>query len=98
MAKRKRRKFTTEFKADAVRLCSAGGQPITQVSRNLDLSETALRAWVKRAEIDVGQDPKLALTTAEREELGELRRRVKRLEMEREILKKAAAFFAKENA
>jgi transposase-like protein len=98
MARRRRRKFTTEFKADAVRLCTAGGQPIAQVAKNLDLTETALRDWVKRAEVDAGKGPREALTTAEREELGELRRRVKRLETEREILKKAAAFFAKENA
>ena len=98
MAKRKRRKFTKEFKADAVRLCRAGGQSIGQVAINLDLTETALRDWVRRAEVDAGKGPKEALTTAEREELSELRRRVKRLEMEREILKKAATFFAKENA
>lgn len=98
MARRKRRKFTKEFKSDAVRLCRAGGQSIGQVAINLDLTETALRDWVRRAEVDAGKGPKEALTTAEREELGELRRRVKRLEMEREILKKAATFFAKENA
>jgi len=98
MAKRKRRKFTDEFKADAVRLVRHGGQSISEVARSLDLTETALRAWVKLAELDDDKGPKTALNTAEREELGELRRRVKRLEMEREILKKAAAFFAKENA
>lgn len=98
MARRKRRKFAAEFKADAVRLCTAGGQSIRDVARNLDLTETALREWVRRGEIDAGKGPKEALTTAEREELSELRRRVKRLETEREILKKAAAFFAKENA
>ena len=68
------------------------------MATDLDLTETALRDWVKRAAVDAGQGPLGALTTAEREELGELRRRVKRLEMEREILKKAAAFFAKESA
>ena len=98
MARRKRRKFTTEFKADAVRLCSSGGRTIAKVATDLDLTETALREWVKRAAVDAGRGPADPLTTAERDELGELRRRVKRLEMEREILKKAAAFFAKENA
>jgi len=97
MAKRKRRKFTAEFKADAVRLCRAGGKSIPQVAKDLDLTETALREWVKRAEVDDGKGPAESLTTVERNELQELRRRVKRLEMEREILKKAAAFFAKEN-
>src|ERR1700710_967598 len=98
MGKRKRRTFTEEFKADAVRLCKAGGQSGGEVARSLDLTETSLRAWVRRAEIDAGKGTPDALTTVEREELSELRRRVKRLEMEREILKKAAAFFAKENA
>jgi transposase-like protein len=97
MARRKRRKFTAEFKADAVRLCTSGGRTIAQVATDLDLTETALREWVKRAAVDAGEGPASALTTAERDELGELRRRVKRLEMEREILKKAAAFFAKES-
>jgi transposase-like protein len=97
MARRKRRKFTAEFKADAVRLCTSGGRTVSQVATDLDLTETALREWVKRAAVDAGEGPAGALTTAEREELGELRRRVKRLEMEREILKKAAAFFAKES-
>lgn len=98
MARRKRRKFTAKFKADAVRLCESGGRSIGQVATDLDLTETALREWVKRAAADAGNGPPDALTTAERDELGELRKRVKRLEMEREILKKAAAFFAKENA
>jgi transposase-like protein len=98
MAKRKRRKFTDQFKADAVKLCEAGGRSISQVALDLDLTETALRDWVKRAAADAGKGPPSVLTTSERDELGELRKRVKRLEMEREILKKAAAFFAKENA
>lgn len=98
MGKRKRRTFTAEFKADAVRLCKAGGQSIGAVAKSLNLTETALRDWVRRSEVDAGKGPAGALTTVEREEFSELRRRVKRLEMEREILKKAAAFFAKENA
>ncbi len=97
MAKRKRRAFTPEFKAEAVRLCRVGDRTVRQVASDLDLTETALREWVKRAEIDAGKGPPDALTTVERDELRELRKRVKRLEMEREILKKAAAFFAKEN-
>jgi transposase len=96
MSKRKRRKFTAQFKAEAVRLCGVGDRTIGQVATDLDLTETALRAWVKRAEVDAGQGPPGALTTAEREELTRLRRENKRLQMEREILKKAAAFFAKE--
>ena len=99
MASRKRRSFTGEFKADAVRLCG-GDRSISQVAKDLDLTETALREWVQKAAVDAAAStaPSAALTTAERGELSELRRRVKRLEVEREILKKAAAFFAKENA
>ncbi len=96
MAKRKRRKFTAQFKAEAVRLCNVGDRSIGQIATELDLTETALRAWVKRAGVDAGEGPPAQLTTAEREELTRLRRENKRLQMEREILKKAAAFFAKE--
>jgi transposase len=94
---RKRRSFTAEFKAEAVRLCQVGDRSIGQVAVDLDLTETALRAWVKRAAIDAGNGPPGALTTAEREELQQLRRDNKRLLLERDILKKAAAFFAKES-
>ncbi len=97
MEKRKRRRFTREFKAEAVRLCKVGDRSIGQIAKELDLTETALRAWVKQADVDEAQRPTGALTTSEREELSKLRREVKRLEMEREILKKAAAFFAKES-
>jgi transposase-like protein len=98
MDKRKRRKFTREFKADAVRLVTTGGKTIAEVTKQFELTETSLRAWVKQAAIDAGNGPPEALTTAERAELVELRKRLKRAEMERDILKKATAFFAKENA
>ena len=98
MARRKRRKFTAKFKADAVRLVTTGAKTIAEVTKEFDLTETALREWVKRAEADAGRGPPDALTTAERAELIELRKRLKRAEMERDILKKATAFFAKENA
>jgi len=98
MTKRKRRKFTPEFKADAVRLCTTGGKTIAEVTKQFNLTETALREWVRRAEADAGNGAPNALTTAERTELAELRKRVKRLEMEREILKKATSFFARESA
>ena len=96
-AKRARRAFLPEFKAEAVRLCKVGDRTIRQVALDLDLTETALREWVKRAGDDAQSASPDALTTDERDELKELRKRVKRLEMEREILKKATAFFAKEN-
>ena len=95
--KRARRRFTAEYKAEVVRLVRDGGKSIGQVSRELDLTETAVRQWVSQAAIDSGQGPTGVLTTAERQELGQLRREVRQLRMEREILKKATAFFAKEN-
>jgi transposase-like protein len=98
MARRKRRKFTPQFKADAVRLVTTGAKTIAAVTEEFDLTETALREWVRRAEADESKGTPSTLTTAERSELLELRKRVKRAEMERDILKKAVAFFAKENA
>ena len=98
MAKRKRRAFTKEFKAGAVRLVQESSRSVPTVARELDLTETALRSWVRQAEIDAGRGTPGALTPAEREELGQLRRENRTLRMERDILKKATAFFAKENA
>ena len=69
MAKRKRRAFTKEFKAQAVRIVRESGKPVGTVARELDLTETALRSWVRQAEIDRGRGAG-ALTTDEREELG----------------------------
>jgi len=97
MGKRKRRSFSKEYKAEVVELIRKSGKSIGAVARELDLAETAVRRWVQQVEIDTGKGPAGALTTAEREELAQLRKRVKTLEMEREILKKATAFFAKES-
>ncbi len=97
MEKRKRRSFTDDYKAEVVELVRKSGKSIGAVAKDLDLTESAVRAWVRQAEVDVGRGPSGALTTAEREELGQLRKRIKTLEMEREILKKATAFFAKES-
>src|SRR5579872_6915995 len=98
--KRPRRSFTKEFKAEAVRLVREGkaiGKSAGAIAKELDLTETALRDWVKRADIDEGKGPPGALTTAEREELTKLRKENRVLQMEREILKRAATFFAKES-
>jgi transposase len=95
MPRRKRRKFTAEEKADAVRLVREVGN-LAQVARDLDLTETALRNWVQQADIDQGKGPDGALTSAELQELRRLRRQVRILEMERDFAKKAAAFFAKD--
>jgi transposase-like protein len=97
MTKRKRRKFTPEFKAETVRLVRESKKTIAEIARDLELTESALRSWVAQAEVDAGQGPAESLTTSEREELTRLRRENKILQQEREILKKATAFFAKEN-
>jgi transposase len=97
MEKRKprpRRSFTREFKAEIVELCQHGDRTIGQVSRDFDLTETAVRSWVQQAEIDAGH--REGLTTEERRELSELRRENRRLKEDVEILKRATAFFAKE--
>ena len=94
--KKTRRRFTREYKAEVVALMRKSGKTAGQVARDLDLIETSVRAWVRQAEIDEGKGPAGALTTAEREEFAGLKREVKTLRMEREILKKATAFFAKE--
>lgn len=95
--RRRRRTFSKEFKAEAVRLCRLGDRGINQVARDLDIVETALREWVRRADIDDGEGPPGALTTSEREELARLKRENRRLLEDVTILKKAAAFFARGN-
>jgi transposase len=92
--RRLRRVFTDEFKAGAVRLVLDEGKTVGQVARDLDLTETALREWVNRARADRTQG-RTGLTTAEREELARLRKENRQLRVEHEILKKAAAFFAR---
>lgn len=98
MERRKRRKFTTEFRAEAVRLVREGTKSLPQVAKDLDLTESALRIWVRRAEVAEGKGPAGALSAEEREELVQLRRENRQLQMERELLKKWAAFFAKESS
>jgi transposase len=95
MARRKRRSFTREYKAEVVGLARTSGKSIGQVAQELDLTETAVRAWVKQAEIDKQHDPRGPLTSEERAELTRLRREMKTLTLERDFLRKAAAFFAR---
>jgi transposase len=94
--RRARRIFTDEFKTGAVRLVLDEGKRAAQVARDLDLAQSVLRGWVKQAQAD-RSNGKTGLTTEERAELARLRRENRVLRMERDILKKAAAFFAKEN-
>jgi transposase len=95
--RRPRRSFTDEFKAGAVRLVLEEGKSVTQVARDLDLTASALRIWVDRAKADRGQGRPGVLTTEERQELARLRKEVRTLRQERDILKKATALFAQEN-
>ena len=86
--------YPAEFNAEAVRLARAGSVPLARLARELGISQDTLRAWVQRADSDTGE--RVGVTTDERAELLVLRRRVRVLEEEREILKKATAFFVKE--
>jgi len=92
--KRPRRSFSPEFKAEVVELCRRGDRSIGQVARDLDLTETAVREWVRQADIDAGRRD--GLSTEERQELARLRKENRILREERDILKRATAFFAKE--
>ncbi len=93
-SRRPRRSFTEEFKAEVVGLVRQPGNTAASVARDLDLTETAVREWVKQADVDGGARD--GLTTAERAELAQLRREVRVLREERDILKRATAFFARE--
>jgi len=93
-----RRRFTREFKLEAVKLVTDRGVTIAQASRDLDVNGTVLRRWVK----ELGSDPQQAFPghgqqKAEQAEITRLRREVAKLKAERDILKKAAAYFAKDN-
>ncbi len=92
--RRARRQFTDEFKAGVVRLVLDDGKTVSAVARDMDLTETAVREWVKRARADRTRG-RTGLTMAEREELARLRKENRELRTERDILKKAAAFFAR---
>jgi transposase len=93
--RRPRRQFTEEFKAGAVRLVLDEGKTVGAVARELDLTASALADWVRKAQADRTKG-RTGLTGVEREELTRLRKEVRELRMEREVLKKAAAFFAKD--
>jgi transposase len=91
---RPRRSFSEQFKAEVVELVRQPGNTVGSVSRELELTETAVREWVRRADVDSGRRD--GLTTAEHEELTRLRKEVRVLREERDILKRATAFFARE--
>ena len=95
--RRTRRRFSEEFKAGAVRLVLDESRTVGAVARELDLTASALSAWVRQAMADRSKG-KTGLTTEEREELSRLRKENRELKLDREFLKKAAAFFAKQHA
>ncbi|WP_344516007.1 transposase [Dactylosporangium maewongense] len=93
--RRARRAFTAEFKAEIVEVCRRGDRSMRQVAKDFDLTETAVRDWVRQADLDAGTRTD-GLTSTERDELARLRRENRRLAEDVEILKRATAFFAKE--
>ena len=97
LKRRVRRSFTDEFKAGAVRLVLDEGQSVSRVARDLDLTPSALGHWVERGRADRSKG-RTGLTSEERAELARLRKEVRELKLERDLLKKAAAFFARESA
>lgn len=92
-ARRTRRTFTPEYKAEVVQLVREGGQSISQTARNLDLTESSVRGWVEKAE----PAEENSISSDDDAELKRLRAENKRLRQERDILAKATAFFAKES-
>jgi transposase len=93
---RPRRSFTSEFKAEIVELCQRGDRSVGRVAKDFDLTETAVRDWLRQAERDTGKRQDGGLTSAEREELAALRRENRQLREDVGILKRATAFFVKE--
>ena len=98
MTKKPRRQFTDEQKSEAVKIVEQSGKPISQVAREMGLTESALRKWVNQSKIDIQGGGQGELTSVERKELNALRRDLKRVQMERDFLKKAATFFARESS
>jgi transposase len=93
MTKRHRRAFSPEFKAEVAALCHQPGKSVASVARELELTETAVRRWVHQAEVDAGKRP--GVTSAEAQEIAKLRKRLRDVTEERDILARAVGFFAK---
>lgn len=93
MTKRRRRSFSPEFKAEVVELCRQPGKNPASVAQDLDLTETAVRRWVNQAAVDEGSRP--GVPTADAEEITKLRKQLREVTEERDILARAVGFFAK---
>ena len=93
VTKRHRRSFSPEFKREIVALCQLPGKTVSSVSKEYDLAETAVRRWVRQAEIDAGL--KAGVTSGEAEEIARLRKQLREVTEERDILARAVGFFAK---
>jgi transposase len=98
VSEKKRTRYSKEQKEDAVRLVRVSGQSIGLTARDLGIPENTLQNWVRQAKIDAGEGSKDAYTTEEKAELRRLRRELRRVTMERDFLKKATAYFAKEES
>jgi len=92
--RRKRREFNDAYKAEVVALCQKGDRSMAEVARDLDLTETSVRRWVAQAEVDAGRRP--GQTSAEQAEIAQLRKENRALREERDILKRAVSFFARD--
>ena len=92
--RRVRREFTAAYKAEVVELCRTSGKTVAAVARDLGLTATVVRRWVTQAEIDGGRRD--GLSTSDREEIARLRKEVRVLREERDVLKRATVFFAAE--
>ena len=92
--RRRRREFTHTYKTEVVALCQTRDRSIAEVARDLDLTETAVRRWVAQAEVDAGHKP--GMTSGEQAEMARLRRENRVLREERDILKRAVSFFARD--
>lgn len=97
MIKKRRRKHSREYKEEAVKLVTEQGYPISEAARNLGIHPSVLGRWKRKSEAKEGDDATPDGLVVMQSELNRLRKENKRLQMEREILKKAAAFFAKES-
>ena len=95
MQRKRRRRYTKEFKSEVVEYANNSTLPISQIAKEFGISDTCLHRWKQQQAIDAGKGKPNQLTTDEKEELRRLRRENRKLREEKEILKKAAVFFAK---